>query len=66
MSYRRRLIGCTIGALMIATGATFDAGAAPRAATGDGCRGLSPASAQGCTADQLRAAVGDRAGARGG
>ena len=58
ISYRRRLIGCTVGALMIATWATtLDAGAAPRPATGVGCHGLSPASAQDCTAEQLRAAL---------
>ena len=56
MSYRRRLTGCAVGALMIATWATtLAAGAAAQPATG--CRGLSPVSAQDCTADQLRAAV---------
>jgi hypothetical protein len=58
MGHRRRLIGYAVGALMIATWATtLDAGAASQPATGAGCRGLSPASAQGCTADQLRAAL---------
>ena len=56
MNHSRRLIGCAVGALMIATWATtFDASAAPRAVSG--CRGLSPASAQDCTADQLQAAL---------
>ena len=59
MSYRRRLTACTVGALMIATTwvTTHDADAAPRPATGVGCHGLSPASAQDCTAEQLRAAL---------
>jgi len=58
MSYRRRLIGCTVGALMIATWATtLDAGASSRPATGVGCHGLSPASAQDCTAEQIRDAL---------
>jgi hypothetical protein len=59
MSYRRRVTACTVGALMIATtwATTLDAGAAPRPASGVGCRGLSPASAQDCTAEQLRAAL---------
>ena len=58
MSHRRRLIGCAVGALMIATWATtLGAGAAPRPVTGVGCHGLSPASAQDCTAEQLRAAL---------
>ena len=56
MSYRSRSIGCAIGALMLATWATtLDAGAASRTVTG--CRGLSPVSAQDCTAEQLRAAL---------
>ena len=58
MRYRKRLIGCTVGALMIAMWATtLDAGAAPPPATGVGCHGLSPASAQDCTSEQLRAAL---------
>jgi hypothetical protein len=58
MSHRKRLLGCVVGALMIATWATtLDAGAAPQRDTGAGCRGLSPASAQDCSADQLRAAL---------
>ena len=59
MSCRRRLTACTVGALMIATtwATTLDADAAPRPATGVGCHGLSPASAQDCTAEQLRAAL---------
>ena len=59
MSYRRRLTACTVGALMIATtwATTLHADAAPRPATGVGCHGLSPASAQDCTAEQLQAAL---------
>ena len=59
MSYRRRLTACTIGALMIGTtwATTLDAGAAPPPATGVGCHGLSPASAQDCTSEQVRAAL---------
>jgi hypothetical protein len=57
MRNRRRLIGLAVGALVIATWAPpLDAGATPRQAT-VGCHGLSPASAQGCTAEQLRAAL---------
>jgi hypothetical protein len=56
MQNRRRLIGCAVGAFSVATLAlTLDGGAAR--ATGAGCRGLSPASAQDCTADELRAAL---------
>lgn len=59
MSYQQRLIACAVGALMIATWATtLDAGAASQPAPGSTCRGLSPASAQDCTADQLRDALG--------
>jgi hypothetical protein len=59
MSYRRRLTACTVGALMIAAtwATTIDADAAPRPATDVGCHGLSPASAQDCTPEQLRAAL---------
>lgn len=58
MKIRRLVIGWAVGALMVATlVATLDVGAAPRPATGVGCRGLSPASAQDCTADQMRAAL---------
>lgn len=58
MSHRRRLIGCVVGAAMVVTWATtLDAGGAPRPATRVGCHGLSPASAQDCTADELRAAL---------
>jgi hypothetical protein len=65
-SYRRRLIGCAVGTLMIATWATtLDAGGAARPVTGGACRGLSPASAQDCTAVQLRAALGVCSGDRG-
>ncbi len=61
MSHRRRLVGYAVGALMIVTWATpLDAGAAPRRATLVGCHGLSPASAQDCTAEQIRAALDHR------
>ena len=67
MSYRRRLTGFAVGAVMIATWATaLDAGATAQPATGAGCRGLSPASAQHCTADELRAALGGYPGTGGG
>ena len=53
MSDRKRAIGVAIGAMVLAMWATtFDAGASDT-----GCRGLSPASAEGCTADELRAAL---------
>lgn len=59
MTYRRRVTGIAVGAVMIAMWSTaLDAGATAQPATGAGCRGLSPASAQDCTADQLRAALG--------
>ncbi|HET7652229.1 MAG TPA: hypothetical protein VFK42_04275 [Acidimicrobiales bacterium] len=58
MGNRRRVIACAVGAVMVATWATtLDAGAAPRPATGTGCHGLSPASAQDCTPEQIRAAL---------
>jgi hypothetical protein len=51
------MLGCVVGALMLATwAATIDAGAAS-SSTDAGCRGLSPASAQDCSADELRAAL---------
>ena len=60
MDNRKRLIRCGIGALVLSTWATLGAGTAPGHATGAGCRGLSPASAQDCTAAQIRAALDER------
>jgi hypothetical protein len=58
MSRHRHLIKCAVGGLLMAAWATTLGGlAAAGADTVDGCHGLSPASAQECTADQLRRAL---------
>jgi hypothetical protein len=61
MGNHRRVIAWAIGGRILAMWPTaLDAVAAPQPATGGGCRGLSPASAQDCTSEELRAALDDQ------
>lgn len=56
----RRAIGVGVGLVIVLSCTSFaEADAGPTPAPPTGCHGLSPASAQACTADQLRAAFGE-------